>query len=75
MKPDHELLCVCGHPNDYHDGASITQVYPHESYWCCSGQVPLLYTSDGCHITHRCHCPRFRLAITEPSKAQRGLDS
>lgn len=55
MDPRTEPLCICGHMEGYHSGVS------HEIgggwYRCCKGFWPKTF----------CRCPRFRLAITEPS--------
>lgn len=66
MKPSpvaSHKLCLCGHERAYHSGASFRAAYPHgQAYWCCAGKMIM---------GGKCRCPRFRLAIAQPSDRER----
>ena len=60
--PSH-ALCICGHERAYHDGVSGATRWEQRVVWyrCCKGNFPL----------RTCRCPRFRLAIAQPSDRER----
>lgn len=59
MIDESKLLCICGHTEGFHSGLTFAAAYPQKAYWCCTGNW-----KTG---RRRCTCPRFRLAIAQPS--------
>lgn len=61
MTRTSDPLCLCGHSKGYHTGVSRYSASGHRVMRCCAGDWP----------KRKCRCPRFRLAIAQPSDRER----